>query len=535
MDKEKCPTIFFAPFFPSFFFHFFFPEEHVHTPPHTDGMDTFVSDSRLLSEAAGGENDEDLRGIPAVNLIAVAPDCSKFVSVVTSDVDVAVDITRIQLLQLQSASTEICAWDTTTGRPLATANIEQPAHALAFSQDSSLIAVVSHSKFFVWRLSADCFNLLSVVSLHKVCILSHSYVPPYRWGAPHVLAISGAASNNMVVSSHGAEDEKGLLIVDWIKRIRVDSPEASGPRGKSDGKNHHHHHHHAHDYERRRQQQQHQQQLHTTCINSAIFSPDGSKLVTGAGSIRIWDTRRAPLKLIARMASHSTTYALAFSTDGLLLASCDYNERVFVWNLSAVAHDSPSDLASSTSDGATLCPEALFITSGYPPQTERDFDASVGTAVVFSRDGNRIFMANSNSKVWEWDMQQQNAVALLEANGSMKFNKDELEDKDCVDKTIKPFLGRGFSTVHRLPAKRYGKRVAVAFGALASGDMLVVSVHNKGRVFMMNIAASAAGDEAENDKSTGIDLAAIREALPVDDSGNCAAMYGGGCEGEEEE
>ena len=119
-------------------------------------------------------------------------------------------------------------------------------------------------------------------------------------------------------------------------------------------------------------------------------------------------------------------------------------------------------------------------------------------------------------------MQQQNAVTvswLKKPKRFWKFNEDEFDDED---KAIEPFLGRGFSTVHRLPARilrRHGKRVPVAFGAFASGDMLVVSAHNKGSVLMMNVAASACSADDENGKSAAsIDLAAIREALPVDDT-----------------
>ena len=324
--------------------------------------------------------------------------------------------------------------------------------------------------------------------------------------------------NNMIASTYGAGKENSLLIVDWVKRIRVGISVAELCYRDGDGSG---------DDDREGEP------MHTTCINSVVFSPDGSKLVTGAGSIRIWATRGPTLRL---MAAFTVTCAVAFSSDGLLLASCDYRQRVYVWNMSAVderlrdiINESDIDALPTPSDGTTghlasrtvpkLWPQALFIPSR---QSFSAFSDATGVAVTFSRDGNRIFMADSHSSVYAWDMQQQNAIDLLQADGSLKKESDLIHhdhgDPVGVANTnigidiIKPLMARDFRTTVGLPqslSREYWWGVPTALGAFASGDMLAVSAYNivdhHGSVLVRSIAASAglvrvgAGDGDDGD------------------------------------
>ena len=314
-----------------------------------------VADSRLLSVAGGGERDE---AFPTVNLIAISPDCSTFVTVVENDEHaeyaryyrINPNVTR------ESSATKICAWNTTTGRPLGI-NLHRAASTC------SGIFTGQRPRAHCRCFTKQDFHMEVRRRLFQFAICGVSV----QSGRLAMLFCSTLQRTLSLASSFGAVDENSLLIVDWVKGIRVGNSEAS-PTGSDDNSE---------------QQQQQQLQLHTTCINNAVFSPDGSKLVTGAGSIRVWDTkpRSVTLKPLARMAIFATTYALAFSADGRLLASCDIYERVYVWDMSAV-----------DSDLATLVPIiALFVTpeSGYLPKTLSPFGFSIGTAVAFSRDGNR--------------------------------------------------------------------------------------------------------------------------------------------------
>jgi WD40 repeat protein len=106
-------------------------------------------------------------------------------------------------------------------------------------------------------------------------------------------------------------------------------------------------------------------------VNSAAFSPDGSRIVTAGENARIWDAATA--KDIAILRGHEgRVNSAAFSPDGsrIVTASEDWTARIW--------------------DAATAKEIAVL----------RGHDGPVHST-AFSPDGLRIVTAGENARIWD--------------------------------------------------------------------------------------------------------------------------------------
>ncbi len=127
---------------------------------------------------------------------------------------------------------------------------------------------------------------------------------------------------------------------------------------------------------------------HMTAVSAAVFSPDGTRLLTadGAGTVGVWDA--ATGNLLFAVAHGSDTKAAAFSADGRRFVTGG-NAAVRVW-----------DAANGT-------------------QIAEIIPADSANAVGLTRDGRRLVAGGSANSVRVWNVDTR--AVLLELRGHMGF------------------------------------------------------------------------------------------------------------------
>jgi WD40 repeat protein/predicted Ser/Thr protein kinase len=128
---------------------------------------------------------------------------------------------------------------------------------------------------------------------------------------------------------------------------------------------------------------------------SLAYSPDG-RLLAGTGEDRtqvdIWDTQT--LRRMARFLGHTAiVYSVAFSGDGLLLASASGDRTVRVWEVAAA--------------------KCVAVLTGH---TDEVFTAE------FHPDGNRLASAGRDRAIWVWDLATGQEMARLEGHTNFVFS-----------------------------------------------------------------------------------------------------------------
>ncbi len=159
---------------------------------------------------------------------------------------------------------------------------------------------------------------------------------------------------------------------------------------------------------------------HTHQINSVMFSPDGSQLVTASwdGSVRFWDI--ASGKVLRNIKYLSSTYSLSFSPDGSQLAigllrgnvvlleaatgtelrrlpGRENDERSFV-----IFSPDGSQLATSSHTSGTI--RLWDLSTDEEPQLISGHTGGV-TSMVFSPDGSQLISGSHDRSIRLWDVE----------------------------------------------------------------------------------------------------------------------------------
>ena len=103
-------------------------------------------------------------------------------------------------------------------------------------------------------------------------------------------------------------------------------------------------------------------------IKSVAFSPDSSILATGAspsGKIRLWDVRTETV--LHKINNIKSIQDIAFSPDGKLLASIDYDYSLKLWDVQTgklkqrlIGKTKPSGIVVFSPDGKMLATEGFI-------------------------------------------------------------------------------------------------------------------------------------------------------------------------------
>lgn len=159
---------------------------------------------------------------------------------------------------------------------------------------------------------------------------------------------------------------------------------------------------------------------HAGSVQSAVFSPDGRRIVSGSGdtTIRVWNTETGEMARRPLRGHGHTVNSVSFSPDGKKIASGSSDHAVHVWDAdTGKIVGSPLRGHSDKVWSVSFSPDGRHIFSGSSDHTVRIWDIETGNlrtgplrghsdtvySVSCSPDGKRIASASSDSTIMLWD------------------------------------------------------------------------------------------------------------------------------------
>jgi WD40 repeat protein len=176
---------------------------------------------------------------------------------------------------------------------------------------------------------------------------------------------------------------------------------------------------------------------HGDRVFSAAFNPDGSRIVTASGdkTARIWDA--ASGKEIAVLRHDSYVRSAAFSPDGSRIVTASWTARI--WDAASGKEIAVLRGHGSYVNSAAFSPDGSRIVTASWDKTARIWDAASGKEIAvlrghesyvnsaaFSPDGSRVVTAAWDKTARIWDAASGKAIAVLRGNSvnSAAFSPD---------------------------------------------------------------------------------------------------------------
>eukprot|EP00900_Chrysochromulina_parva_P026393 jgi/Chrpa1/8388/Chrysochromulina_OHIO_Genome00012649-RA len=159
---------------------------------------------------------------------------------------------------------------------------------------------------------------------------------------------------------------------------------------------------------------------HSVAIISVVFSPDGTKIVSGSEdkTIKVWDSDKLEMLSEKTNAHSDCIKSVAFSPDGTKIVSGSYDKTIKVWDSDALGLLSEKTNAHSrVINSVAFSPDGTKIVSGSYDKTIKVWDSDdlellslktsahsrEITSVAFSPDGTKIVSGSYDKTIKVWD------------------------------------------------------------------------------------------------------------------------------------
>ena len=166
---------------------------------------------------------------------------------------------------------------------------------------------------------------------------------------------------------------------------------------------------------------------HDKAVSSAAFSPDGSRIVTASWdkTARIWDAATGKEIVVLRGHDNSVISA-AFSPDGSRIVTASSDKTARIWDAATGKEIVVLRGHDTSVFSAAFSPDGSRIVTASPDKTARIWDAATGkeivvlrghddavTSAAFSPDGSRIVTASSDKTARIWDAATGKEIVVL--------------------------------------------------------------------------------------------------------------------------
>jgi WD40 repeat protein/serine/threonine protein kinase len=174
---------------------------------------------------------------------------------------------------------------------------------------------------------------------------------------------------------------------------------------------------------------------HREFVCSVMFSPDGTRIVSGSGdkTIRLWDASTGE-ELHTLEGHEDRLFSVSFSPDGTRIASGSKDQTIRLWDASTGEQIRILGRHAEGVTSVSFSPDGTRIASGSKDQTIRLWDASTGeelhtleghakgvTSVSFSPDGTRIASGSWDQTIRLWDTSTGEELHILNKGRDKNF------------------------------------------------------------------------------------------------------------------
>jgi hypothetical protein len=187
-------------------------------------------------------------------------------------------------------------------------------------------------------------------------------------------------------------------------------------------------------------------QGHTDIVNSAVFSPDGQRIVTASDdhTARVWNA--ASDQLLATLEGHTDhVWSAVFSPDGQRIVTASKDQTARVWNAAGGQLQTTLQGHTGPVRSAVFSPDGQRIVTASEDETARVWNAASGQLLttlqghsgnvlraVFSPDGLRIVTANEDETARVWNAASGQLLATLQGHIGYVYSAVFSPDGQCI-------------------------------------------------------------------------------------------------------